>query len=190
MQKIKWSDELVEKEVTEVSSRLGYFPSVGVLKDMGMGALSNAIGSRGGHLFWSSKLGIPRKVSDSDIGWKGEDNVLRYLISLGYEAVKSPLRKSSFDILVDGTVRLDVKSASWAEYGICKGWFYRLDKTPQADLIILHQLDTNSNYVMPWNKCPTTNITISRTGGKYAEYLNSWGILQKYVENLKFIKSE
>lgn len=139
-------------------------------------------------MFWSSKLGISRRISDSDTGWKGEKNILDLLRNKGFHAERTSSKSAPFDILVDGIVRLDIKSANYAEYGNCRGWFYRLGKTPQSDLIVLHQLDTLDNYVLPWNHCPTSNMTISRDGGKYSQYINRWDILSEYVKNLDFIR--
>ena len=80
--------------------------------------------------------------------------------------------------MVNGTVRVDVKSAKYAEYGPCKGWFYRIGKVPQADVIALLQTDTGTVYWLPWYKCPTSNVTISRDGGKYAAFKDNWSVLR------------
>jgi len=81
----------------------------------------------------------------------------------------------------EGQLRVDVKAARHASYGADSGWFYRLGKVPQADLILLWQLDTGDFYALPWFVCPRTNITISTDGGKYAPYLNNLQIIREML---------
>jgi hypothetical protein len=90
--------------------------------------------------------------------------------------------KWPFDLLVNKVLRVDVKSANFACYGASKGWFYRMGKAPQADLIALHQLDTGKTYWIPWNIIPHSNVTISTDGGKWARYKESIWIVQSMLE--------
>ena len=43
---------------------------------------------------------------------------------------------------------------------------------------MLWQLDTGDFYAIPWFVCPNTNVTISKTGGKYAWFRNNIEMIQ------------
>lgn len=176
-----WDDEQVEAEVRRIADGLGHFPSNTELVGMGRNDLSNQISRRGGFLHWAAKIGIDRQRSGSDTGWAGEAQVMSLLTELGF-AVQRPMGvKCPFDILVNDLLRVDVKAARRAQYGACVGWFYRLGKVPQADLILLWQLDTGDFYALPWFICPRTNITISSNGGKYAAYHNNLDVIHEML---------
>jgi hypothetical protein len=95
------------------------------------------------------------------------------------ERVNGP--RTHFDIIIEGYVRADVKTAHYAEYGKCRGWFYRVGKMVSADLLMLYQSDTKEVYYIPWGFCPSSNITISRDGGKYKFFRNNIEILEKMI---------
>ena len=86
--------------------------------------------------------------------------------------------KAPFDLLIDDVLRVDVKAARLCCYEHCRGWFYRIGKHVQSDLILLWQLDTVNFYVIPWFECPRTNVTISEGGGKYARFQNNTEIIR------------
>lgn len=98
---------------------------------------------------WAKRLGLKRRHSDSDTGWDGEIALTGKLRREGFSTVRETNVKSPHDLLVEGIVRIDVKSARYAEYGACRGWFYRIGKTPQADIIALYQIDEGDCYFIP-----------------------------------------
>jgi hypothetical protein len=147
----------------------------------------------GGLLAWSKKLGISRLAnSDSDKGWAGERIVATRLMQRGYRVDKPQAVKHPYDLLVDGILRVDVKTANLATYrtpggGRCTGWFYRIGKVPTTDLVALLQKDIGNIYFIPWDACPHGNITITENG-KYSEYRNRFGIVRSYVDALKQLR--
>ena len=172
-----WTDEKLHQELIQICAGTGVFPSNQDLIKLGRQDLSNQIVRRGGFIAWSKRLGYRRKESDSDKGWDGELKCIKKLAELGFKAEKTDRVRSPYDILVNECLRIDVKTAKYAEYGACRGWFYRLGKNLNADLIMLYQADTEDAYYVPWTCCPTTNITISRNGGKYANFKNNVPVL-------------
>lgn len=168
-----WSPELIEEEIRAVAAGLNRMPTNSELSEFGRCDLANQISKKGGFVYWADRLGFPRVQSDSDTGWEGEDELTAILASKGFTCEKTVL-KAPYDIKVNGVVRIDVKSAKFAEYGVCKGWFYRVGKDAQADVLALFQLDTRDVYFLPWNICPSSNVTISQSGGKYAQYKNRY----------------
>ena len=131
---------------------------------------------------WAERMGVGRKPSDTDTGWAGELAVRALLVERGFGPVDRPAAvKWPFDLLVSGLVRVDVKAAAFKSYGPCSGWFYRIGKVPQADIVALYRSDRNDCLIIPWALCPTSNITISEGGGKYAAFLNNYSLLQDMI---------
>lgn len=177
----KWTDESIATACKEFSAGKEHFPTNSELRDAGRLDLSNAIARNGGFCSWAKRLGLPRIESDSDTGWAGEEAFKDLAIIGGFAAERMTRVKHPFDIMLGGVLRVDVKSANFATYGKkggCRGWFYRIGKAPQADVVVLYQLDTKDFYALPWSMVPQTNITISQTGGKYAGYFNNWHLLR------------
>jgi hypothetical protein len=180
-----WTEAMISERIMDNYRSTGLMPTNQYLKDTGQMDLANQISKKGGFFNWAERLGLSRGHSDSDTGWFGEKEVQKILESAGFQVERSSAVKWPFDLLVNRVLRVDVKSANFACYGPCKGWFYRLGKAPQADLIALYQLDTKKIYWIPWNIVPHSNITISKDGGKWANYKDSIWIVQNMVETRK-----
>ncbi len=172
---------MFESELKAVAHSLGHFPSNTELRGLKRNDLGSQITKRGGFVYWSEKLGIPRVESDTDTGWEGEAAAAQRLKELGLSVEFRSTVKSPFDLLIDGLLRIDVKSARLTRYGYCCGWFYRIGKIPQSDVILLWQLDSGDFYAIPWFLCPHTNVTISRDGGKYKAFQNNVQLLREML---------
>lgn len=176
--RVKWTEELVESELRELTKSINRMPTNSELSEWGRSDLSNQIVKKGGFFYWAERLGVDRVKSDSDTGWAGEDALESILKDKGFGVEQTALR-APYDLKVNEVVRVDVKTAKFAEYGACRGWFYRVGKEAQADVIALYQLDTGDVYFLPWHHCPKSNVTISRSGGKYRNYKNRYDIIEK-----------
>lgn len=176
---------MIASELRKVTGSIGSFPSANELRAVGRGDLASILAKRGGYSFWAERLGLSRKHSDSDTGWDGEIAVMRLFADRGISCERTPEKKAPYDLLAGGVLRVDVKSAKFAEYagstGPCRGWFFRIGKHPQADLIVLYKLDTAGIHAVPWWDCPTTNVTISVGGGKYSPYADNWELIRKMI---------
>jgi hypothetical protein len=177
----KWTDEKIATELNAVIAGTGIMPSAYELRGLGRNDLACALSKRGGFLFWAERLGVSRVHSDSDTGWDGEKLFVELAQSQGIQADRSTAVKAPYDVLLDGILRVDVKSANYAEYGPCRGWFYRIGKIPQADIIVCLQLDTRNFYGMPWTICPRTNVTIAKSGGRRRQFLNNWPLIRERI---------
>lgn len=183
-----WTDEKISNALIDVTNQLGHFPSCSDLRDQGRHDLICAVSKRGGIIAWAAKLGFDREKSASDFGWDGEDKVFQILLQKGFKAEKRPRNGCPFDILIEGILRIDVKTARYAEYGRVKGWFYRIGKLAQSDLIILFQQDTGKCIILPWTECTTSNMSITEKG-KYSNYVERWDILETYLEFFRTVKT-
>lgn len=177
----RWTDAKLEKVIRGIARDLGHFPSTSELYAMGRSDVANRISKSGGFRHWSAVIGIPRVMSDSDKGWAGETAASKRLEELGFAVTAREGVKCPYDLLVDDILRVDVKTASYCEYGRSTGWFYRIGKQPQSDMILLWQLDTQDFYAIPWYLCPFTNVTLSKNGGKYVAYRNNADVIKSMV---------
>lgn len=182
MARIKWTDAMIADRIMENYRNTGKFPTNTYLHQSGQDDLANQIAKKGGFLNWSERLGIPREHSDSDTGWGGEIEVAKILREHGFTVDRPSAVKSPYDLLVNDILRVDVKTAKFAKYGPCSGWFYRIGKAPQADLIALFQMDTKEVYWMPWYRVPHTNITISKGGGIHSPFRNNLQVVQVMLD--------
>lgn len=186
-----WTTSLIESELRAICISFGYMPSCQQMRDLGRNDLMCAITKNGGLFAWSDRVGFKRRASDSDFGWYGEEIVASILRERGHRVERSVAVKAPFDLLVDGVLRIDVKTANLATYknrGIpCSGWYYRIGKIPGSDLVALLKADTKDIYFIPWDACPRGNITIT-SGGKYTQYANRFDIVQRHVESLTQLK--
>ena len=182
MTRKKWNDAMISERIMENYRTLGSMPTNTYLNETGQGDLAQQISKKGGFIEWSERLGLQRIHSDSDTVWDGEKRVQKILESAGFQVERIAAVKWPFDLLINKVLRVDVKSANFAQYGPCKGWFYRIGKAPQADLIALHQLDTGETYWIPWHIVPHSSVTISKDGGKWARYKESLWIVQSMLE--------
>jgi len=187
MQRTTWDDSKIAAHIGSIAGSLGRMPTNTELVSMGRGDLANAITKRGGFLVWAEKLSLSRIYSDSDFGWDGEKAVADILESQGFHVERSSKVRWPFDLLLSGFVRLDVKTAKQRTYGQVTGWFYRIGKVPQADFVALHQADTGDIYYIPWALCPTSNVTLSIGGGKYAKFLNRTDPIRQFLQAVKSI---
>lgn len=172
---------MVMAEAKMVADGLGHFPSKDELDRLGRSNLSNQLTRRGGFVFWTAKCGYQRIISDSDYGWAGEKLVSEMLQNRGHNILIKEGVKSPYDLIVDDVLRIDVKTAKKMTYQHVTGWFYRIGKYVQSDVVILLQSDTKDIFILPWWECVTSNITLSITGGKYAKFKNRFDILNNMI---------
>lgn len=175
----KWSDKDIAQGIVDVHRETGVFPTVSLLKARGQNDLACAIVRGGGFMEWANRLGMEREASCSDMGWDGEMKVMQILAERWPNVTRPTAVKCPFDLLVNGVLRIDVKTAKIAMYGSCTGWFYRIGKMPQADIVALYQSDNGHVYWIPWHQVPASTVTISAGGGIY----------RKYRDNIELVES-
>ncbi len=195
MKRAAWTEDRIEKETLALIGELGHFPSTTELKTMRRFDLSNALCRNGGMIAWSKRLGYERAVSDSDVGWDGEEDVKAILESKGFSVGRSKEVKAPYDLLVNGRVRIDVKTASQATYNLNTGqpwsaWFYRIGKKVQSDIVILYRKDERDCFILPWWQVGTTNITISPKSPKYGRFKDRYDIVASFDQSIRALQSQ
>jgi hypothetical protein len=180
-----WDDARVEQELRAFTAAVGHFPTSGDLRAAGRNDLMCATTKRGGLLAWSKRLGLDRRRSTCDFAWEGEEAFAAACIARGIEAVRLTAEnvKAPYDLLLDGVLRADVKSARLARHdGERTAWHYRVAKHVPADVLALWQAETGDVVLLPWWVGPVTNISIIPGAGKYAAYLNAWPLLRRMID--------
>jgi hypothetical protein len=177
-----WTAERIETELRGVAEALGSFPTTADLRATGRNDLSCAVTKAGGLIQWAERLGFDRKPSDSDFGWEGEKSFASLCTVQGLSVERSNGVKAPWDMTINGALRIDVKTARWHVYRVTGGWHFRVGKRPQADVVVLYQADRGDFYGVPWWACPTTNITLMESGGKYAPFKNNWDRIKAMLE--------
>jgi hypothetical protein len=182
MKRIQWNEALIASELMEVIKSIGKFPSNSILIGLGRCDLANQISKKGGFVSWAKRLGMDREESDSDFGWNGEEIFKKMCDSRGIECLLTRSTvKSPYDAILMGTLRVDVKSANFTQYGASMGWFYRIGKHLQSDVVALLQVDFQKVVFLPWWICPNSNVTISRDSGKYKNFYENWDLIIKMI---------
>lgn len=184
-----WTDDKIKQAVRVVVNayELDRMPSkTECERYCGNYKLSNAISRRGGGWYALAKeLGLPIKKSDTYFGKSQEGIVCEMLISKGFEVERMP-QNFPYDILVDNSVKIDVK-ASHLYHGKQGNFFtFNLEKKyATCDIYVLLTLDDNNNiintFIVPSKfVIKNTQISIGEYASKYHKYRDRWD----YISNL------
>lgn len=185
----QWTDRILADQLQEICGGIGRFPSAADLRGMGRGDIASQLSRRGGFRAWAKRLGVPHASSDSDFGWEGEAHCADLLRSKGFRVEARTSIKCPYDLIIDGVVRVDVKTARRASYGAGSGWYYRIGKHVQCDVVALYRHDRSDAFLMPWWECGTTNITVTDCGA-HARYHNAFDTLRDLVVTRKTERTE
>jgi len=125
------------------------------------------IARRGGFRQWATRLDLAVKASETSFGQHWEEYVAGCLRALGFD-VAAQTTKAPFDLLVDGLVRVNVKSARWHEYGPCRGHFFGIGDTwKMCDVFALVRVQDNSSPLpvlwVPSAEAQQQTITLTKS---------------------------
>lgn len=185
----KWTDEKIKQAVNKVvlAYELDRMPSkTECERYYGNYCLTNAVTKRcGGWYGLAKELGLPIKKSETYLGKTQEGIVCEMLISRGFEVERMP-QNFPYDILVDNSVKIDVK-ASHRYHGKQGNFFtFNLEKKyATCDIYVLLTLDENNNiintFIVPSKfVIKNTQISIGEYASKYHKYRDRWD----YISNL------
>lgn len=109
-------------------------PTNAELVSLGASSLAKFVGNSGGFAQWAELLGSRMKPSESLMGKRWERYVADLIRATGRSAVEQDPIKAPFDILVNDSVRVNVKSAHFNTYimkngGKCAGYFFGIGST-------------------------------------------------------------
>ena len=149
-----------------------------VIEHEGNHALSMAIQKNGGYRYWAKRLGLDQKHSETLLGVRGENLIADYLESKGF-TVKQTSAKHPYDLLVNGCVKVDVKTANTSHVRGYPVHAYRLSKRDHTcDFYIFFEADTLRSYVVPAHKCHgQVQVDMGKDSKRYADYLGAYYLL-------------
>lgn len=181
---MNWNNENIASAVMDIVNTRGldHMPSVAEINEYyGDHKLTNAITKHGGQTKWANILGLEIKQSDTQFGQKYEKFMYEYLTEYGFECELTGVR-CPYDILVDGCVKVDVKTSKITKIREYNAYSFRLAKAMHTcDVYVLLGLDGFGNikkYVIPAHEVNgQVQICISTTNSKYDKYLNRFDII-------------
>lgn len=190
----KWTVEAQTKKLSELCASLGHFPTQTECYDLGLSGFYASLGRRGGIKDWwirMERAGYSHKLSDTEIGWNGEDEVRKILSRKGFKVCCPSSSKQHWDLLIGDAVRADVKSTKRNTEWNSGAWYWRIGKMPSVDLVILFQSDTKDMFLLPWFAATCSNMTIGMHS-QYDCYKNNFDMLKAMVDlrvtELKILK--
>ena len=183
-----WDDESIETELRNMILEMGInrMPSASEMKSFSDdNRLLNAINKNGGFRYWSKKIDMNMKSSDSLHGWIYEDMVQSILETRGYNVERMTTRYP-YDMLINSSVKIDVKGSK--KYMGSTGNFYsfNLEKNcATCDIFILCLIgskdDIDKIFIIPSSIVQhNTQISIGEITSKYMRYVDRFDILDRY----------
>lgn len=191
--RIKWTDQMVADGILEVMNFIGIdrMPTYKEMNDYYSNSkLANRITKTGGSHYWADKLNIPMKHSESQLGFEIELEVESMLKEKGFKCELTSIRHP-YDILVNGRVKIDVKSANESEVHGSSVYSFGLAKAqPTCDVYIAACLDMKKSikkiFVIPAHVMTgKTQLCLGVNHSKYDLYINRWDIISSFDEAFK-----
>lgn len=184
-----WTDERIERAILEVvrSLQINYMPSSAQVKEVTQDeSLHNAICRHGSYRGWAKRLGLNNKKSETNTGNDYEEYIERILLDLGFE-VEQMSTKHPYDLLVNGTTKVDVKVGSSYmlrdEHRVVT--FATNKKQPTCDFYICVRLDEQKQvekiHVIPSQMAQVTTLCFGEVS-KYDVYINRYDLLRRHYE--------
>jgi hypothetical protein len=178
----RWTDRDIEQELRAAAAPLGRMPTARELVAIGKRPLSIIVGRRGGgYAAWAKRLGLLQKDSAKARGNEITKETAHLLRALAFR-VEAQSEKAPFDLLVNGRLRVEVKSATWSEHRapggqIARGHvFFLRHAEPRCDLFILCGVDASNavlwRYFVPAREAHVQTLTITEHG-KYDRFKNA-----------------
>lgn len=180
---IIWTDELIGSAIMELANQFDppRMPTKSEMVDMrGDYALSCAVSKHGGFGYWANRLKLEQKHSDTKLGIEGERLVATCLKTLGFK-VETTSIKYPYDLLIDGCIKIDVKTANTSYVRGYPIHSYRLAKgQPTCDFYVFLEADTKRIYVVPSSKLSgQVQVGMGIGSSPYAKYLGAFDLIKE-----------
>jgi hypothetical protein len=130
-------------------------PSASELRARGLDKLAAIVAYRGGFAAWRMRLALEAKRSETYRGRAVEEQAVQFLERSGFKVEHQRAAKCPFDIMVNGSVRVDVKAARLNSAG--KYTFGTKKPRPTCDVYMLGMLNKR-DVVRAWYLVPATQL--------------------------------
>ena len=187
-----WTDEKIAEGIMRIASR--YEPprmptNREVIDAEGNYKLANAIQKHGGYSEWADRLGLAQGYSETTLGIAYEHRVAEALKRMGH-TVEFTSMKYAYDLLIDGVVKIDVKTAKRSYVRNSAVYSYCIAKPQQTcDFYICCELGAAVDvYVIPASACTgMKQICMGAGHTKYEKYRNAYDLISRTVDFYKGI---
>jgi len=180
-----WTEELIEKEILEIVDTLNErrMPTrKEAFSFCGDQRLTNKISKTIGYYGWAEKLGLAIKSSNTLTGKIFESYAANLLADNGHCVEHMPTNYP-YDLLVDGSVRVDVKFSELLRSKSGYGYFsFSLRKKyPTCDIYLLIADDGSEKdvYIIPAMSVVQTQISMGEHYSTYRRYIDRFDYIDK-----------
>ena len=186
---MRWTDQVVRESIMEVANTFAErrMPSRSEIEDYyGNSALTSRISRTGGTYYWAEVLGLEVKESETKVGLIAERAIKERVSQMGFDVELTGF-KHPYDLLVDGCVKVDVKTAHKSKIHGCDVYAYRLAKPQQTcDVYVFCEMDKNEivkTYVVP-SAIISGQVQVEMGIGstKYEPFCNRFDLIGRMVE--------
>jgi hypothetical protein len=184
---MKWNDELIKEHLLESIKILGIdrMPTANELKGISRNDLHCKISRTKKYSGWADDLGLALKRSDTVVGQEWEKDIANFIRVPGV-SVELMTTKHPYDILFDGSVKIDVKAANpYLLRGSRVHTFNLSKENPTCDIYVCLALDEEGNkertFVIPSHHVSMKMLNVGKES-KYNKYIGRWDYLKKYVD--------
>lgn len=186
----RWTLEKIEEELNKYIEAKGLerLPSKPDLIKEGRQDLGNALTRHKGMEYWSERIGLPLKPSETTKGRMFERIVQNELENRNHD-VKRMTTKHAYDLLVNENVKIDIKVASPGDVQGYRTHTFRPSKEyPTCDLYICVALDEENElekvFVIPSKFAQVTTLCIMENS-RYNAFIDRWDYIDRYTEFYK-----
>jgi hypothetical protein len=191
--KTRWTNEFLEQQIKRVMSELQIdrMPTRSEIFSIRFNdPLHNGIVRHGGYDYWAKKLKLSVKDSESKTGWEYEEIAAVLLKEKGYSVIGMK-RKCAFDLLINDSVKVDVKVGKpWLLRGSRVHTFGINKKVPVCDIYMIFALHesgkTERLFIIPSTELKLSTMCIGKES-KYNKFIDRWDFIDKYDSFYKSI---
>lgn len=187
---ISWNDDSIREALLHMVESTGQatMPThKEILKFYGNYKLSNAIRRNGGTNRWAEELGLDVKECETKLGQQYEDYFVAEMMKRGRECERVNLRdgRYPYDVIVDGTVKIDVKAARPTDMRGYRFFCFNLEKRMQTcDFYVAYCVDENDKiekvYVIPSSVMHNKKqLSVGSNNSKYDSYIGRYDLIER-----------
>lgn len=190
---IKWTRETVTDGIKKAMNTLGIdrMPTRTELVSIGENGLACNISKKYGWYELADELGLKMKDSETTLGKKYENIVAKKIESLGFE-VDEMAQNYPYDLLINKTIKVDVKSSHMYEGNDGNFYSFRMGKEyATCDVYILVAINKSDEvyYIVPSaSVIQNKQISIGQYSSMYERYKDRWDVLGKYISYMDELK--
>lgn len=190
----KWTDEKIRRSIIEMMQKTGQktFPTHSEMDAFyGDKKLSNAVSKHGGTEKFANLLNLSVKPCESKFGKSFEDFCAESIWNLYGFNVEKMKPKYPYDLLVDNSVKIDVKAGHiYKTQDGSKFFTFNIEKDKQTcDIFVCYCLskDGKIEKVLIIPACVLSGKTQLSVGknSRYDNYIDAWHLVQEYRDFMR-----